>query len=113
MTNVSVERMLDPAQLDRQMRAHTHVEDHIERLKDSGLERLPFTNWEANQAWLQTVMWAADLVAWFQLLYLTPGHSPEHARDAHGVTRAAVTVAVYVAVAVTFAALVFRRRDID
>lgn len=31
----------------------------------------------------------------------------------HGVTRAAITVAVYVAVAVTIAALVFRRRDID
>ena len=61
----------DPAELDRQMRAHAHVEDHIGRLKDSGLLRFPFTNWEANQAWLQTVMWAADLVVWFQLLCLT------------------------------------------
>lgn len=32
---------------------------------------------------------------------------------AHGVTGAAVTAAIYVAVAVTIAALVFRRRDID
>ena len=61
----------DPTELDRRMRAHAHVEDHIERLKNSGLERFPFTGWEANQAWLQTVMWAADLVAWFQLLCLT------------------------------------------
>jgi Transposase DDE domain group 1 len=61
----------DPVELDRQMRAHTHVEDHIQRLKDSGLERFPFTDFEANQAWLQTVMWAADLVTWFQLLCLT------------------------------------------
>ena len=61
----------DPVELDRQMRAHTHVEDHIERLKNMGLERFPFTGWEANQAWLQTVMWAADLVSWFQLLCLT------------------------------------------
>jgi hypothetical protein len=60
----------DPVELDRQMRAHAHVEDHIQRLKDSGLERFPFTNWEANQAWLQTVMWAADLASWFQLLCL-------------------------------------------
>jgi len=61
----------NPVELDRQMRAHAHVEDRIQRLKDSGLERFPFTGWEANQAWLQTVMWAADLVTWFQLLCLT------------------------------------------
>ncbi|MDH3296430.1 MAG: transposase, partial [Acidimicrobiia bacterium] len=60
----------DAVELDRLMRAHAHVEDHIERLKNTGLERFPFTDWEANQAWLQTVMWAADLVAWFQLLCL-------------------------------------------
>jgi hypothetical protein len=61
----------DPVELDRLMRAHAHVEDFIGRLKDSGLERFPFTGFEANQAWLQTVMWAADLVTWFQLLCLT------------------------------------------
>jgi hypothetical protein len=60
----------DPVELDRKMRAHAHVEDHIQRLKDSGLERFPFTAWEANQAWLQTVMWATDLASWFQLLCL-------------------------------------------
>lgn len=60
-----------PAELDRQMRAHAHVEDHIQRLKDSGLERFPFTSFEANQAWVQVVSWAAVLVAWFQLLCLT------------------------------------------
>jgi hypothetical protein len=61
----------DPVELDRSMRAHAHVEDFIGRLKDSGLERFPFTGLEANQAWLQTVMWASDLVAWFQMLCLT------------------------------------------
>jgi hypothetical protein len=61
----------DPAELDRMMRAHAHVEDFIGRLKDAGLERFPFTDFEANQAWLQTVMWAADLVTWFQMLCLT------------------------------------------
>jgi hypothetical protein len=60
-----------PAELDRMMRAHAHVEDFIGRLKDSGLERFPFTGFEANQAWLQTVMWASDLVGWFQMLCLT------------------------------------------
>jgi len=61
----------DPIELDRTMRAHAHVEDHIQRLKDSGLQRFPFTGFVANQAWLQTVCWAADLVGWFQLLCLT------------------------------------------
>ena len=60
----------DPVELDRKIRAHARVEDHIQTLKDSGLERFPFTGWEANQAWLQTVMWAADLASWFQLLCL-------------------------------------------
>jgi hypothetical protein len=61
----------DPAELDRQMRAHAHVEDHIQRLKDSGLLRFPFTDFAANQAWLQVVCWASDLVVWFQHLCLT------------------------------------------
>ena len=61
----------DPATRDRQMRAHAHVEDHIGRLKDSGLLRFPFTDFAANAAWLAVVCWAADLVPWFQLLCVT------------------------------------------
>ena len=34
----------DPAELDLTMRAHAHVEDHIQRLKESGLTRFPFTS---------------------------------------------------------------------
>lgn len=60
-----------PAELDRNMRAHAHCEDHIGRLKDSGLLRFPFAGFAANQAWLQVVCWAADLVRWFQLLCVT------------------------------------------
>lgn len=58
----------DPVDLDVTMRAHAHVENHIARLKDAGLERFPFTNLDANTAWLQLVCWSADLVRWFQLL---------------------------------------------
>jgi hypothetical protein len=58
----------DPVQLDVTMRAHAHVENHIARLKASGLERFPFTNFDANTAWLHLVCWSADLVRWFQLL---------------------------------------------
>jgi len=63
----------DAVTLDTTMRAHAHVEDHIRRLKDSGLCRFPFTDLNANRAWLATVCHAADLVRWFQLLCLD-GH---------------------------------------
>ena len=60
----------DPVALDVQMRAHAHVESHIQRLKDSGLCRFPFTSFEANSTWLLAVTLAADLVRWFQLVCL-------------------------------------------
>jgi hypothetical protein len=56
------------ADLDLTMRQHAHVENHIARLKDSGLCRFPFSNFEANANWMAVVMLAADLVRWFQLL---------------------------------------------
>jgi hypothetical protein len=59
-----------PVDSDVFMRAHAHVEDHIRRLKASGLERFPFTNLGANKAWLFLVCLGADLVRWFQLLCL-------------------------------------------
>jgi hypothetical protein len=60
----------DPRQLDLSMRAHAHVESHIQRLKDSGLCRFPFTKLAANEAWMFAVMLSADLVRWFQLVCL-------------------------------------------
>jgi len=60
-----------PVELDAHMRDHAHVEDHIKRLKDSGLERFPFTDLDANRAWMQLVCLAADLVRWFQHLCCT------------------------------------------
>jgi Transposase DDE domain group 1 len=57
-----------PVELDTTMRAHAHVERHIQRLKDSGLCRMPFTSFEANATWMMAVAMSADLVRWFQLL---------------------------------------------
>ena len=37
----------DPAELDAHMRAHARVEDTIARLKDSGLKRMPFRDFDA------------------------------------------------------------------
>ena len=59
-----------PVELDALMRAHAHVERHIQRLKDSGLCRMPFANFEANATWMMAVAISADLVRWFQLLCL-------------------------------------------
>lgn len=61
----------DPVTLDTHMRAHAHVEDHIRRLKSSGAQRFPFTDIDANRAWLAVVCFADALVRWFQLLCLT------------------------------------------
>ena len=58
----------DPVSLDVAMRAHAHVEDNIRRLRDSGFERFPFVDLDANRAWLAEVCFADALVRWFQLL---------------------------------------------
>jgi hypothetical protein len=60
----------NPVDLDVTMRAHAHVENHIARLKDSGLLRFPFSDLCANANWMAVVLLAADLVRWFQLTCL-------------------------------------------
>jgi Transposase DDE domain group 1 len=57
-----------PVTRDLYMRAHAHVEDNIERLQNAGLLRMPFKKFAANEAWFAHVLFAADLVRWFQLL---------------------------------------------
>ena len=95
------DRTDSPVEADVHLRAHAHVEDHIRRLKGSGLERFPFTDLDANRAWMALVCFAADLVRWFQLLCLrgplaaaepktlrwqlwhTPARVVRHARQTH------------------------------
>jgi hypothetical protein len=57
--------------LEARHRAHARVEDRIRHAKDTGLSRFPSREFSINQAWLTTVMIAADLVAWTRLLALT------------------------------------------
>ena len=52
------------------IRDHAHVEDHIQRLKDSGPNGSR-SRIDANRAWLQLVCFADALVRWFQLLCCT------------------------------------------
>ena len=61
----------DPAQLDAHMRAHARIENTIAALKDSGLKRMPFSDFDANNAWTQLVALSFTLVRWFQQLRLT------------------------------------------
>lgn len=61
----------DPVDLDVHMRAHARVEDNIRRLKDSGAQRFPFTDFDANSVWLAVVCFGDGLVRWFQQLCLT------------------------------------------
>ncbi len=60
----------DATESDRDMRAHARVEDHIARLKTSGAQRFPFTDYETNHAWLALVTWADTHLRWFQHLTL-------------------------------------------
>ena len=49
------DRTDSPVDADVYLRAHAHVEDHIRRLKASGLERFPFSDLDANRAWMALV----------------------------------------------------------
>jgi hypothetical protein len=60
----------DLAWLEARHRAHARVEDRIRCGKASGLGRLPFSSFDANDAWLALVGVAATLVCWAQALLL-------------------------------------------
>ena len=60
----------DPAELDAHMRAHARIENTIADLKDSGLKRMPFSDYNANAAWAAMVAFSLTLVRWFQQLRL-------------------------------------------
>jgi len=61
----------DIAALERRHRARARVEDHIRGDKDTGLQNMPFREFEHNRVWLQLVLIAHDLIAWTQRLVLS------------------------------------------
>ncbi len=61
----------DIARLELRHRRHGNVENRIKNLKDTGLERMPFTTFAANAAWMEIVLTAADLLTWTQRLCFT------------------------------------------
>ncbi len=60
----------DLVDLELRHRRHAEVENCIRNLKDCGLERMPFTAFTANAAWMELVLTAADLLAWCQRICL-------------------------------------------
>jgi hypothetical protein len=56
------------ARLELRHRQHARVEDRIRQGKAAGLKNLPCEGAEENEAWLECVMAAADLVCWSKLL---------------------------------------------
>ena len=59
------------AGLELRHRQHARVEDRIRELKATGLTNLPCHAFDANAAWLEIVLAAADLVTWTRLIGFT------------------------------------------
>lgn len=62
------------ADLDTRHRARGRCENRIKTLKSTGLNKLPYWSYEANQAWANLAMFAMNVVAWIQLSVLPAGH---------------------------------------
>lgn len=60
----------DIAVLECRHRQHAHVEDRIRDDKDTGLSKFPFRDFALDEAWLEIVLLAHDLIVWTQALLL-------------------------------------------
>ena len=60
----------DIVELEARHRGHARVENRIRCAKDTGLRNFPFHDFHANQVWLELVLAAQDLIAFFQRLCL-------------------------------------------
>ena len=66
------------AGLELRHRQHARVEDRIRQAKATGLRNFPCRAWNENNAWLETVLTAIDLLCWTKLICF--GHVPDLAR---------------------------------
>ena len=60
--------------LDARHCARGRCENRIKTLKNTGLGKLPFFDFAANQAWANIAALAFNLVSWIQLAALPDGH---------------------------------------
>ena len=65
----------DLALLECRHRAHAIVEDRVRELKATGLTNLPFSAFAANEAWLEAVLCAQNLMVWTQQLLFRGEHA--------------------------------------
>ncbi len=65
----------DALALELRQRRHARVENGIKALRDTGLDRMPFRSFAANELWLELVLAGADLLAWLRLGCLDGGLS--------------------------------------
>src|SRR3954453_5619767 len=66
------------AGLELRHRQHARVEDRIREAKATGLRNFPGQAMNENEAWLQVVLTAVDLIAWTKTIAFA--HVPELAR---------------------------------
>jgi len=60
----------DAVEIERLHRGRANAEDRIRAAKQTGLENLPFREFDLNAVWLELSMIAQDLIAWTQILCL-------------------------------------------
>jgi hypothetical protein len=60
----------DIAYLEARHRGHARVEDRIKDGKDTGMDKLPFRDFQMNEVWLELALIAQDLIAWTKALAL-------------------------------------------
>ncbi|MDO5745996.1 MAG: IS1380 family transposase [Micrococcaceae bacterium] len=60
--------------LDARHRARARCENRIKTLKNTGLGKLPFNAFAANQLWAHLAVLAVNLVSWVQLVVFPAGH---------------------------------------
>jgi hypothetical protein len=60
----------DAVELERLHRARAGAEDRVRAAKQTGLDNLPFRDFDHNAVWLELSLIAQDLIAWTQLLAL-------------------------------------------
>lgn len=56
------------AGLEVRHRQHARVEDRIREAKTTGPGNFPCRAWNENNAWLEVVLTAGDLICWTQLI---------------------------------------------
>ena len=60
----------DAVEIERLHRGRAHAEDRIRAAKQTGLDNLPFRDFDLNAVWMELSLIAQDLIAWTQQLAL-------------------------------------------